>query len=686
MEPFGEGRGDPSRSQGSAVPFTLPCIIDSTDATERNSSRPVTSIVQKGAVQLAEPWLFSTPPQHTSATTQNQQFPQNSSESLNALISSANNLSLFLPNPVNAALPESPSYPVPSAPSVGSDPTLSPTARLEENDGPLPLNRSATLQAANASPARPCSGSSIGSDSVLSPTEAAVPGTWTHVLVVFDKLFCVCFVPLSLRPMRVGELVLCEFGTSDNIATVVADVSSLVGGAMADKEATEWMFGFNSPTAPASGATYRNSRLLYQEKLASGLASDHLLCRLPSLVRRGTNRDKKRLYFSKLRSNDALAVAQHELLGQPITAQAAEYQVNFACAIIYLAGERRQCVLPDSQFRHMGETLLEKLRCETVQFRFWAERSHVELDLTRAILGSQYSEMLYGKVLEYLRSQSSRSSQRATAQANAVRQQVMAAAPQQQPQQRPPPPPPPPQQQQKQSVGESTDAMSRAPSYPDSQSWSHSATTVSAMTSVPTVTFLQQTSAPQQHSLSYAVAPSFYVAQQAASPTGMQSLSSTPSVSIMSPSSYQAFHHVSATPVTYITQHANSAYYENQQQHQQQQQQQPTLTLSHNPVPGSPVYYVVPSSAAMQWDRASIPVQQGSAQQQHYLQQIPSSQLPVQAHTTPTLFHAAGATVRQQSLQTSTQYVQTPMVNQQGYHTVSCPVVFSPNATSYQQF
>ncbi|KPA81648.1 hypothetical protein ABB37_03969 [Leptomonas pyrrhocoris] len=670
MESFHEDGEGGLRTQSPVASFILPRIIDIPSVTQQNKSQPTASAVKQQATQLAETALSQ--PFLNPAPEHNQCPVYHYDEVTGFVTASVNEPPPLLPNQPNAfALGGALFRSTPAALHVTPPPNS-----LLETSGPLPMCSSS--RSVRTSSAPPYSVSSIGSDSVSSPVEAVVPGMWNHALIVFDKLFCVCFVPPLLRPLRIGELVLCEFGSSDNTATVVADVSFLVAGVLAVREAAEHVFGFNSPKAAPTGATYRSSSPLYREKLACGLAADHLLCRLPSLIRRGTNRDKKRVYFSRLRSNDALAAVQHELLNVPVTAQAAEYQVNFSCATIYLAGDREQCVLPAQHFQDIGEALLEKLRCETVEFRFWGERHHGELDLTHTLLGNQYSEVLYEKVVEHLRSQSGRSALRAAAQANAAKQQPQQTQP------------PPSQQAATLALQHPQQLAAKAPSYQSSQGWSQPAA-VPAITSVPTMTFLQQASGPAAPaSLSYALAPPIYVTQQTPpqqrqQPPAIQVLSPQPSLSFVQLSTFPTIQHVNTANVTYVTRQPSATYYENTPQ-QQQQQQQTMLSLSPNPVSGSPVYYVVPSTTAVQWDRSpSTPqgLEQGS---QHYLQQMQSSQPSAQTQIAPVLFRTSDDAVNQQTLPSSTAYVHASAMNAQGFQAVSYPLVLSPSCMSFQQF
>ncbi|KAG5490704.1 hypothetical protein JKF63_00826 [Porcisia hertigi] len=247
-----------------------------------------------------------------------------------------------------------------------------------------------------------------------------------HALVVFDKTFCVCFVPPKLRAaLKVGELVLCECAHGENIGTLVANVSVLIArlihnsrSSMASTTVEDVFFPpsdhvastAEAPIPSAVGGQTSSSFIpttpLNAEKVYSGLSEDQWLRRLPCVIRRGTNRDKKRVYFARLRSNDALAAAHRILRGEPLVAHAAEYQVNFACVTIYLAGERIQCPWSKFQFHQLGNTLVDPMRSDTVEFRFVSEQHHEELDLTRAITGVELSEVLYTAVAEHHKRQS----------------------------------------------------------------------------------------------------------------------------------------------------------------------------------------------------------------------------------------------------------------------------------------
>ncbi|KPI90596.1 hypothetical protein ABL78_0356 [Leptomonas seymouri] len=655
MDALHEDREDVQRSQSLAAPFSLPRIIDVSSVKERDNNLPVTNVVKEQVMLLGD--MASSQQFQSFAIEHNQRPAGHYSEGTGVMTPSANKSTTLLPNQP-ASLLTCPLH-LPMSTEV---PVTPPATAAPDSRGPLPVTPSS--QSAQAFAAQLYSVSSLGSDSAFPPAEVPTSDVWSHALVVFDKLFCVCFVPQSLRPLRIGELVRCEFCCSDNIATIVADVSSLVSSIQAEKETTEPIWGFNSPRASPTGATYRNSSPLYHGKPTCGLAADHLLSRLPSLIRRCTNRDKKRLYFSRLRSNDALAAVQHRLINVPIIAQATEYQVNFACAIIYLTGDRSQCVLSSEQFQDIGEALLKKLRCETVDFRFLGERHHEELHLTRALIGNQCSEVLYEKVMEHLRSQFGRPAQRATAPASTVKQQQATAIA------------PPPQQGQ---------MMVKASSYGGSQVWTHSAA-VPAMTSLSTAAILQSASRQQStSSLSYALGTPIYVTQQQQTPQqqppGIQMLPPSQSLSLVSSSSYSTIHHANPSNATYMTQHSNSSYYDNTPQlPPQQQQQQPMLSFSPNGVSSSPVYYVVPPPVTIQWDCAPGNMEHRQAhtpqQQQNFLQQVQPSQSPAQAHVSPTLVSRSDSAMTQQTLRSQAAYVQTSTLNSQGYQAVSYPFFF----------
>lgn len=508
----------------------------------------------------------------------------------------------------------------------------------------------------------PLLASSAGSDAVAPPEAGLAPGAWHHALVVFDKLFCVCFVPLKMRTaMKVGELVLCEYGSSENTATVVADVSVLVMGAVAERQAAlnvqaasldaifepavERALGINSNVPGMCGP---GPASLYSGKAVSGLAGSHEPCRMPCVLRRGTNRDKKRVYFSRLRSNDALAAAQRMLANEHVTAIAAEYQVNFSCATIYLAGDREECMLSPQQFQQLGNSLSEPLRCETVEFRFWSERGHGELDLTRAIVGSQHSELLHNAVANHQRSQSGKTTQRAAPQANAAH-------------------PPAATTSSSSSGSLNAGVMGTAANFAATQTWSHP-TTVPAVTSIPAMAFLQRAPPSQPPPMSYTVGPPIYVAQQPQPQQQqqqpvMQGMPQPPSLAMMQGSPYPTFNQISGATGTYVTGHVSPPYYDSVQQQQQQQQQQPhSITLQPNQVSGSQVYFVLPSSTAMQWDPSSpLP----------YVDRL-GQQLPQRQ--------------QQQRLGSVATYVQGPATGMQGYPTISYPVVFSSSGFGFNPF
>ncbi|KAG5465871.1 hypothetical protein CUR178_00586 [Leishmania enriettii] len=270
-------------------------------------------------------------------------------------------------------------------------------------------------------------------DPVVSATASEFPDTAAaenddsaervHVLVVFDKMFCVCFVPPALRAtLKVGELVLCECVHGENIGTIAADVSTLLAEVMRQCEnsmtlaAVQQAFtppcervvraAGNSVVGGHSSGLFVAATAMYAEKSRSGLPLDQRLRRLPCILRRGTNRDKKRVYFARLRSNDALAVVHRILRSESLVALSAEYQVNFACVTIYLGGERGNCPWSVHQVEQLGNTLVDPLRSETVEFRFVSEQRHEELDLTRAITGVRLSESLYAAVAEHRQRQS----------------------------------------------------------------------------------------------------------------------------------------------------------------------------------------------------------------------------------------------------------------------------------------
>ncbi|GET93646.1 hypothetical protein, conserved [Leishmania tarentolae] len=500
-----------------------------------------------------------------------------------------------------------------------------------------------------------------------------------HVLVVFDKVFCVCFVPSALRAtIKVGELVLCECTHGENIGTVVADVSSLIAKVMQQQqsimslEAVEQVF-----TPPcervvrvagmpvSSGGEGHSSGLfvattaMCTEKAHSGLSADERLRRLPCVLRRGTNRDKKRMYFARLRSNDALAAVLRILRSEPLVAQSAEYHVNFACATIYLGGERSQCGWSAHQFQQLGSTLVDPLRSETVEFRFVCDKHHEELDLTRVITGVGLSEILYAVVSDHHKRQSNKGGQGSRggfthgSALNRPSQFLQHL-----------------QQQQQQHSGQPFGAQSSiVTAYPGSAMWPQSA---AALTPCSYVT---QSSPPQQqqqqnHAMGYTLTPCVYVSQQQQqqqqqtnvhaitlpSHTVTNTQPATQSLPLLQVH-YPPISQVSPSPGIYWTNVSAPS----QPQRLDVPQPQP-LSIAQNRVTEPTYYYLM--SSAQQPQQQSVAPQPSSAPQR--------GQTLLQAATLAAPPHVQPPT-----------FVEVPAMSTESYQTVSYPFVLPSNGTPY---
>ncbi|KAK7194042.1 hypothetical protein NESM_000316600 [Novymonas esmeraldas] len=501
-----------------------------------------------------------------------------------------------------------------------------------------------------------------------------------HLLVVFDRSFCVCFVPPPLRSnVKVGELVLCECAHGENIGTVVADVSALVAEVMQQRlesmtaSAVEHMFTppyehVVSATAPStagghSAGSFTATSLLYEEKPQGSLPSDHHLRRLPCVLRRGTNRDKKRVYFARLRSNDALATVHRILRSEPIVAQSAEYQVNFVCVTVYLSGERSQCPWAPHQFQYLGNTLVDPLRSETVEFRFTSDRHHDELDLTRAVTGASMTEVLYAAVADHQERQSGRSG--AGGRGGGASRAI---------------------QPQQQSPHAPVQLFAAGPgmmtAYPNAAVWPQ------APMALPPGAYVTQAPPPpaQQQAVSYTMGPYVYVSssQQPPPPPPPPQQQHQPQQphmhTITIPGHAPAATQPPNAPLSLVQLHyphvgqANSApglYWANmpttpspQQCFEQQQQQTlpPPPSFAGTGV-AEPSYYYVVSPA-------------------HQPTQVPPPQARPLPQVAPQTFMSATQLPAAGQAQQPT-YVQVPLMNTQGYRTVSYPYALPHSAQPY---
>ncbi|CAG9584101.1 conserved hypothetical protein [Leishmania major strain Friedlin] len=498
-----------------------------------------------------------------------------------------------------------------------------------------------------------------------------------HVLVVFDKVFCVCFVPSALRAtLKVGELVLCEYTHGENIGTIVADVSTLVAKVMQQHRSTMSLAAigqaFTPPCervvrtagSPVSSVVEGHSSGLFvattamcTEKAHSGLPADQRLRRLPCVLRRGTNRDKKRMYFARLRSNDALAAVLRILRSEPLVAQSAEYQVNFACVTIYLNGERSQCGWSAHQFQQLSNTLVDPLRSETVEFRFVCDQHHEELDLTRAITGSGLSEILYAVVADHHKRQSGKGGQSnrgGAAHGAAVNRPGQLIHHSQ-------------QQQQQQQAGQLFGGQSSiVTTYTGSSMWPQSAAALTPGSCVTPASPQQQQQ--QKHAIGYTLAPCVYVPQQ------QQQQQQTNVRTITLPSHTVTTAQPAAQSLSLVQVHyppisqvnpAPGIYWANVSTPPQSQRleasQQQQLSIAHSGV-AEPAYYYVVSSAQQQ--QQSVAPQPPSAPQRGPTL-LQAKTLAAPPHVQPTTF------------------VEVPVMNTESYQTVSYPFVLPANATPY---
>ncbi|KAG5464397.1 hypothetical protein LSCM1_00581 [Leishmania martiniquensis] len=494
-----------------------------------------------------------------------------------------------------------------------------------------------------------------------------------HVLVVFDKMFCVCFVPPALRAtLKVGELVLCECIHGENIGTIVADVSALLAEVMRQCQnsmtpaAVRQAFtpscervvrtAGNSVVGGHSSGFFIAATAMYAEKARSGLPSDQRLRRLPCVLRRGTNRDKKRVYFARLRSNDALAVVHRILRSEPLVALSAEYQVNFACVTIYLGGDRGQCPWSAQQFEQLGNTLVDPLRSETVEFRFVSEQRHEELDLTRAVTGVGLSEMLYAAVANHRERQSgkggpgSRGGVTQTPAASRPNPSILHSQQQQQP-----------QHPAGQLLGTPPSMMT---TYTGSSMWPPS---VAALTPASYVT---QTST-QPRAMGYALAPCVYLSQQQQPPPNVHPVT-LPSHTITSAPP-------ATSPLSLVQVHyppigqgnpAPGIYWANIST-----PPQPQRLESLTPPPPPPPPFSITRSAAV------VPAYYYLVSSVQHQQQavVPRSSSGPQRG--PTILQAAALAapshVRPQT------FLEVPTMDTERYQAVSCPLVLASNTTPY---
>ncbi|CAJ1013052.1 hypothetical protein Q4I28_008365 [Leishmania naiffi] len=483
-----------------------------------------------------------------------------------------------------------------------------------------------------------------------------------HVLVVFDKAFCVCFVPSALRAtLKVGELVLCECTHGENIGTIVADVSALVAKVMRQCQNAMTLAAveqaFTPPcervvrTAGTSGPSVGGGHVnglfiattaMYTGKSPGGLLADQQLRRLPCVLRRGTNRDKKRVYFARLRSNDALAAVHRVLRSESLVAQSAEYQVNFARVIIYFSGERSQCLWSPHQFQQLGNTLVDPLRSETVEFRFVSEQRHEELDLTRAVTGEELSEILYTAVADHHERQGSKGvqgSRGGAAQGSAAHRPCQSAQHSQ-------------QQRQQHQAGK---LLCGHPSV--AEAYTHSAAWPQPAAALPPGNYVTQASSltPQQHAMGYTLAPCVYVPQQQQPP---------PNVHAIALSSHTVANTQLATqPLSLVQVHYPSI---------NQVKSAPGIYWANVSTPPQPQRLEIPQSP-----ETTFYYVVGSAHQQQSAGSQPSSTAQRESTFLRAATLAAPSHVQQPT------FVEVPVMNTENYQPVSYPLVLPSGTIPY---
>ncbi|KAG5488976.1 hypothetical protein JIQ42_00596 [Leishmania sp. Namibia] len=490
-----------------------------------------------------------------------------------------------------------------------------------------------------------------------------------HVLVVFDKMFCVCFVPPALRAtLEVGELVLCECVHGENIGTIVADVSALLAEVMRQCENSMTLAAVRQTFTPPCERVVRTAgnsvvgghssglfvavTAMYAEKARSGLPSDQRLRRLPCILRRGTNRDKKRVYFARLRSNDALAVVHRILRSESLVALSAEYQVNFACVTIYLGGERGNCPWSAHQVEQLGSTLVDPLRSETVEFRFVSEQRHEELDLTRAITGVRLSESLYAAVADHRQRQSvkggpsSRSGAAYASVANRLSQSI------QHPQQ---------QHQAGQLFGAPPSVV---PTYASPPVWPPSVAALSPASYVAPPS-------PQHRAMGYTLAPCVYLSHQQQPPPNVHAVTLPAHPITSAPPATQSLslvqvHYPSVGPVN----PAPGIYWANVSTPPQPQRLESLTPPPPQPFSivrsavAEPTYYYLVSSVQQQQQQAGVARPSSRPQRGPAILQ-------------PTALAAPSSHVRQQT------FVELSAMGTESYQAVSCPLMLASNATPF---
>ncbi|CAD2213147.1 hypothetical protein, conserved [Angomonas deanei] len=255
------------------------------------------------------------------------------------------------------------------------------------------------------------------------PSDAAgTPGTgraedpkdrnaFKHVLILFSRLYGVYYVPPHVRAqLRVGDLALCESHHGQNVGTIVADVSQDIEKVLAKSQSDEKKT--DSSKAQSEDDRSKTHEALLQkveppctteDKIIhcsinlhqgekSGINMDRLFLRLPLVIRRAVNKDKKKLYFARKRDIEALQTARtavgkmREMLSNPQwgrNVMEVEYQVDFHMTTLFCDGSPIPPQDPD--INSMAMSLTGPLRTEYVEIRFPMSDPR-ELHLTRYIL------------------------------------------------------------------------------------------------------------------------------------------------------------------------------------------------------------------------------------------------------------------------------------------------------------
>ncbi|CCW63326.1 unnamed protein product [Phytomonas sp. EM1] len=212
----------------------------------------------------------------------------------------------------------------------------------------------------------------------------------SHVLVQFGRTYAVCYVPRKHRgTFGLDELVLCEAAHGEATGTSVADLTPYIDEVRTQQAQVLKRFQ-GDPLCPEENAEGAVHCPLYHKTVTCGLHCDDYLVRLPRILRRGVNKDRKRVHFSHRRNGEALRVIQQLLRERQwdsvLNVAEVAYQGDFLSTTLHLHGHPDSCSWKPQEYRRAGESFTAVLRTNIVEFRH-SYACPEQLHLTRNIVG-----------------------------------------------------------------------------------------------------------------------------------------------------------------------------------------------------------------------------------------------------------------------------------------------------------